>query len=166
MKLSNFSFFHSLSLSSGASSSSWRLGGESPRLRFKSRRKGLASVAVLIVLFVIALICAALLKVAFARRVELGMEERRAQAGRLAESGMDRAVARLNTSGDYAGETWGIPAEELGGRGAGSVSIQVEKVADRPDRRKVRVQADYPTGSSQRARQSREIIVVVKSSSR
>ncbi len=130
------------------------------------RRRGLASVAVLSVLFIVALIAAALLKVAFARRVELGMEERCVQAAWLAESGVDRAVARLASSGDYAGESWVIPAEELGGRGAGSVSIKVEKIADRPDRRKVRVEADYPVESSRRARQARELIVSVKSSSR
>ena len=130
------------------------------------RRRGLVSVAVLVALFVIGLICAGLLKVAFARRVEVAMEERRLQAGWLAESGVDRALARLNTSGDYTGETWELPAEDLGGRGAATVAIQVEKVADHPDRRKVRVQADYPSGSNLRSRQSREIIVAVKSSSR
>jgi hypothetical protein len=130
------------------------------------RRQGLVSVAVLVALFVIGLVCAALLKVAFARRAEVAMAERRIQAGWLAASGMDRAVARLLMSGDYGGETWDVPAEELGGRGAATVAIRVETVADRPDHRKVRVQADYPVGSSLRSRQSRELIVVVPSSSR
>ncbi len=61
----------------------------------RRRRRGLVSVAVLIALLVIGLVCAGLLKVALSRRAEVGMEERRLQAGWLAESGMDRAVARL-----------------------------------------------------------------------
>jgi hypothetical protein len=130
------------------------------------RRRGLASVVVLIALFIIGLVCAALLKVAFARRGEVAREERRIEAAWLADSGLARALARLDHSGDYAGETWEIPAEDLGGRGSASVLIRVEKVADRPDRRKVRVQADYPSGSSLRARQSREIIAAVPSSTR
>jgi type II secretory pathway pseudopilin PulG len=136
------------------------------RAMIRKRRRGLVSVAVLIALFVIGLVCASLLRVALSRRSEVGREERRLQAGWLAESGMDRAVARLLASGDYAGETWEVPAGDLGGRGAATVAIRVEPVADRPDRKKVRVQADYPSGSSLRARQSREIIVVVKPSSR
>ena len=130
------------------------------------RRRGLVSVAVLIALFVIGLVCAGLLKVALGRRAEVGREERRAQAAWLAGSGVDRAVVRLGASVDYTGETWEIPADDLGGRGAATVAIEVEKVADRPDRRKVSVRADYPSGSSLRVRQSREIIVVVQSSTR
>jgi hypothetical protein len=138
---------------------------DAPR-RYSLRRSGLVSVAVLIALFVIGLVCAGLLKVAFARRAEVAMNERRVQAEWLAESGLDRAVARLKASVDYAGETWEVSTEDLGGRGAATVAIQVEKITDRPERRKVRVQADYPTGSSLRSRQSRETIVTIMSSSR
>ena len=120
-------------------------------------RRGLVSVAVLIGLIIIGIVCAGLLKVALTRRAEVGSEERRLQAEWLAESGLERASARLAASTDYPGETWEIPAEDLGGRGAGTVSIQVEPVADHPDRRKVRVHADYPTGSDRRSRQGKEI---------
>jgi Tfp pilus assembly protein PilX len=136
------------------------------RRHLMRRRSGLVSVVVLITLFVIGLIGMALLKVAFARRAELGMEERRVQAIWLAESGVDRAIARLNASAEFAGETWEVSAEDLGGRGAATVAIQVEKVPDRPARRKVRVQADFPIGSSLRSRQSIETIVTIQSSSR
>ena len=126
----------------------------------------LASVAVLIALIIIGLVCAGLLKVALARRAEVERAERLAQAAWLAESGMDRAVTRLSASGDYAGEVWEIPAEEFGGRGSAKVSIRVEGVADHSDRKKVRVQADYPAGSSLQARQSREFVVAVQPPSR
>ena len=129
-------------------------------------RPGMASVAALVVLLVVGLICGVLLKIALARRVEVGREERLLQAAWLAESGLDRAASRLGSSADYAGETWSITAEELGGRGSATVAIAVEKVADQPDRRKVRVQADYPADSRLRARQSREIVVTLPKSPR
>ena len=127
-------------------------------------RHGLVSVAVLIALIVIAIVAAALLKVALSRRAEVGMEERRLQAGWLAESGVERALARLSASGEYPGESWEIPPEDLGGRGPATVAIRVDRVADQADRRKVRVQADYPSGSSLRSRRSREFIVQLKPS--
>ena len=89
----------------------------------------------LIGLIVIGIICAGLLKVALARRAEVGAEERGLQADWLAESGLERASARLSAAGDYSGETWQIPAEELGGRASGTVAIRVEPVADHPERR-------------------------------
>jgi type II secretory pathway pseudopilin PulG len=130
------------------------------------QRRGLTSVAVLIALIIIAIITAGLLKVAFARRALINAEERRLQAGWLAESGLERASSRLAASSDYTGETWEIPAEDFGGRGSATVLIQVEKPLDQPDRRKVRVQADYPAKSSLRTRQSREIIIPIPLPSR
>jgi hypothetical protein len=114
-----------------------------------------------VALLVVALIGAALLKVALARRVETVMEERRVQAGRLADSGVGRALARLAASADYTGETWTIPAEEIANRGSATVSIRVEPQAGQANRRAVRVQAEYPAGSDLRSRQSRDLIVSV-----
>ncbi len=124
-------------------------------------RRGLTSVALLIALFLVGLIAAAILKVAVARRAEVAREERRLQAGWLAESGMGRAAARLAASAAYTGEVWEIPADEFGGRGAGTVTIRVEPIADRPARRRVSVQADYPSGSGSRARKSQETVMEI-----
>ncbi len=123
------------------------------------RRRGLTSVAALIALMIIALVCAAILKVGLARRSDVMAAERRLQADWLVESALDRASARLARSPDYPGETWEIPAEAFGGRGAASVTIRVEPVADAPGRRRVAVRADYPSGSSLRARRARETIM-------
>ncbi len=132
----------------------------------RKHRRGLVSVAVLIGLIIIGIICAGLLKVALARRAEVGSEERRLQAGWLVESGLDRASARLAASADYTGETWEVPAEELGGRAPGTVAIAVEPVPEHPERRKVKVRADYPAGSDRRSRQSREIEMSINPPSR
>lgn len=124
-----------------------------------NRRRGLTSVVALIALVIIALVCAAILKVGLSRRVDLAGTERRLQADWLAESALDRASSRLALAPDYGGETWTIPAEDLGGRGPASVVIRVEPVADRPDRRRVVVQAEYPSGATLRARRGKEIVM-------
>jgi type II secretory pathway pseudopilin PulG len=119
------------------------------------------SVVVLIALIIIAIVSAALLKVAMTRRASTQAEERRIQAGLLADSGLERAASRLEASPEFTGETWEIPAQELGDRGRGVVTIVVEPIADRPRFRKVRVQADFPAESQLRARVTREAILPI-----
>ncbi len=79
----------------------------------------------------------------------------------MAESALDRAAARLAADPGFRGETWNIPAERLGGRDAGVVRIEVLAVPDHADRRLVRARADYPTTGTRRARESREIAIVL-----
>jgi Tfp pilus assembly protein PilV len=119
------------------------------------------SVIVLIALIVIAIICAALLKVSVARRSNIKAEERRVQAALLAESGIDRAVSRLSASRDYTGETWEISSEDLGGRGPAVVLIAVVPGPDPLEDRKVRVTADFPARSEYRTRESRELSITI-----
>lgn len=129
-------------------------------------RRGLVSVAILIALIVIGLVCAGMLRAALGRRSEVGIEERRLQASWLAESALGRASARLAESDTYTGEAWDIPAGEMGGRDAGSVLIRVEPVPDHPDRRKVTIQADYPRDQVRRARRSLEVVLTITPSAR
>ena len=133
--------------------------------RPRPRRRGLASVAIMIGLLIIGLIGFGLLKVGLARRGNVATEESRLQAGWLAQAGLDRAFARLAAE-DYRGETWKIPAEDLGGRGAGSVAIRVEAVEGKTRLRKVRVEADFPSDSSSRARASKDTIIEIPPPSR
>ena len=131
---------------------------ERPGPSLRSRR-GAVVVVMLVALVLIALIGGTLLRTGLARRRELRMEERALQARWLAESGLERAVARLAESPDYRGETWTIPAAELGGSGSGTVAIAVEPDARRPGRRLVRVLADYPDGAEPRARRRAQATV-------
>ncbi len=126
-----------------------------------ARRRGLTSVAALVALLLVALVCAAILKVGLARRAALQGVERGLQADWLAASALDRAAARLALTPDYPGETWEVPASELGDRGSGRVEIRVEAVADHPDRRRVAVTADYPGGSIRRARRAKSATIAL-----
>ena len=131
------------------------------RRRIAGRRgdSGLIAVVMVVALVVIALIGGALLRVAAARRAQVRMEERRLQADWLAESGLERASARLAGDAGYLGETWQVPPAELGGPWGATVSIAVEAVPDRPDRRLVRVRAEYPREAQRRARRTVQAIM-------
>jgi hypothetical protein len=116
------------------------------------RRRASITVAVLVCLLVIMLIGASLLRIAGSQRAAVLGEERMLQADWLAESGMERAAARLAADPLYAGETWPIPADALGGGSSGLVSIRVESRPDEPGLRLVTVQADYPAEVVRRMR--------------
>jgi hypothetical protein len=121
------------------------------------RPAGVVGVAVIVLLSLIALIVGALLRQGMARRAQARAEERRLQADWLAESALERASARL-AAGDYQGETWEIPAADLGGRHAATVRIDVETSPGRSDpaRVRVKVRAEYPRGAESPARRRRE----------
>jgi type II secretory pathway component PulK len=102
------------------------------------------------------------LKMIAVQRQSVELQTRQIQAGWLAESAVERACARLSAEANYRGETWNIPATDLGGRDGATVAIRVDDLADKPDRRTIRVEADYPTEPDQRTRQSREVTVPLK----
>lgn len=123
------------------------------------RDAGAVAVVVLICLVLIAMIGGALLRTGLVQRRRIQGEERRLQAQWLAESGLERAGARLAGSPSYRGETWQVPAADLGGPWSGTVTIAVEPVPARPGQRTVRVLADYPNGAGPRARQHKDAVV-------
>jgi hypothetical protein len=83
------------------------------------------------------------------------------QADWLAESGLERAAARLRHDPSYRGERWTIPAALLGGRCGGAVKLRVDAIPGRPAQRRVRAEADYPDDPRRRARRSRETILAI-----
>jgi hypothetical protein len=112
-------------------------------------------VMVIACLIVFAIVFGVLTKLGLAARSQARAEERRLRAAWLAESGLERAWARLSASKSYAGETWEIPAETLRGPDAAVVRIVVEDVPGKAGTRRVSAQADYPREGTSRARQSR-----------
>jgi type II secretory pathway component PulK len=131
--------------------------------------RGLTVVAVLVCLIIITLVSGSVLKIGLAQRELARAHERRLQAEWLAESGVQRALARLSTDRDYTGETWSFGAQDLGqsekaSESAGTVAIAVERIAADPDRRRVKVTADYPRDPPRRARHTREFMIDLKQS--
>jgi hypothetical protein len=124
-------------------------------------RRGFIAAAIVVVLFVLVLLGSGLLRVVWLRHGDLRAAERRLQAEWLAESALDRAAARLADDPSYAGETWNIPADRLGGRDDATVRIEMRPSPGHADRRVIRARADYPAAEARRSRQSREITIVV-----
>ena len=118
-------------------------------------------------ILIVVLVCLAVAATMFVLVVKQAAMERQAirtsqwtlQALWLAEAGVERAAARLAANPSYSGETWSIPAQELAAEYGAAVRIHVETVADQPERRLVRVEADYPDASELRCRQVKQIVV-------
>jgi type II secretory pathway component PulK len=115
-------------------------------------RPGAVLLVVLICLAVSSLIFGLVLRTGLTERRLVRAQERQIQAALLAESGLERAAARLAADRDYQGETWTISADQLGGFDA-QVRISIETRTDRT--RTVTAQADYPAEVADRARETR-----------
>jgi hypothetical protein len=127
--------------------------------RARGHERGAISIFVLVCLLVIGMICAAILRIGFSERARLRVEERRLQAEWLVESGLERGAAKLAASPAYAGETWDLPAEELGGGHTGRVTISVEGPAKGVGLKRLRVRAEYPRDGALSIRLTKEITV-------
>jgi type II secretory pathway component PulK len=134
------------------------------RVRYEttSDRRGLVLIVVMVCLVVFATLCGVLLKLALVEQRQVRMQEWRLQAEWLAESGIERAAARLADSADYAGETWTVATQEFA---EGAVTIEVERVEARPNLRLVRVRADYLRQGVRSARHSKDVQVEIKQQS-
>ena len=129
--------------------------------RKKRKPRGGVLLLVVVCLSVMALVFGSLVKISVAERAGARSEERRLRAEWLAESGLERAWAKLADDKDYAGETWELSAAMLRGLDPGVVRIRVDSLAGKVGRRRVTAQADYPRDSGTRARQTRVIEINV-----
>jgi len=131
------------------------------RQTFASPRCGMVMFVAIACLSIAALVFLAILKTAVAERAAIDTRHRLEQAGWLAESALERAAARLAADPGYRGETWSIPAAELDGKAGAAVTIRVEPIDGRADRRLVRVEAQYPDAPHHRARRSKQAFMDV-----
>jgi type II secretory pathway component PulK len=120
-------------------------------------RRGAVMLYALVCLMLLSLIGASLLKLATAQRHQVRREQSRMQAAWLAEAGIERAVALLADDADYAGETWELSADDIGGADAASVQIEVVTTEADSRQRTVAVTAEYPNDADRRARVSKQV---------
>jgi len=112
---------------------------------------------VLVALGLAAVIVGALLQLAGMERSLLTSRQQESQARWLAESGVERAVARLAADRQYAGETWSLTQDDLSGRGRGEVTIRVETDAASANRKLISVEADFPSDATSRKRYTKQL---------
>mgnify|MGYP001236445992 CR=1 FL=1 len=116
----------------------------------RAPRRGMVLI-VLLVLFAISMTLFGLWAQSAVREHQrMTMYAYRMQSVRLAESGLARAVARIAADPQYDGETWMIPAADLGGKHAAEVRIRITPATDAA-RLHVEAVAEYPAGAVRRA---------------
>ena len=123
------------------------------------RRQGTILVVVIGGAMVALVIFTSIVKLAAAGRRMADQRAWQIQATYLAESALERAAWRLGADDGYTGETWNLSADELAGQDGAAVEIQVETIPEQPNRRLVRIRADYPDHPRHRARQSKQAVV-------
>ena len=137
------------------------------RKRSRNRgRRAFSTFLVLCCLGLVMMLSAAAVKIAFASHQAVQTAAWNAETLWLVESGLQKAQAALAADEKYAGETWTISAEQLQGQDPGVVRIRVEPVADQPQSRIVRVEADYPDDPVHRVRSEKEKIISLPKSSK
>lgn len=142
-----------------------RMAGQKQSIRLKPARQGAAVIVAIVCLAVAAMVFLGLLRTIIAQRETVQTEAWRVQAAWLAESGLERAMARLAKDRQYSGETWTIPADLLDARNGAVVTIKIEPAPEEPNGRLVRVQADFPDHPEHRARQTKEVTVPLRPAS-
>src|SRR5689334_20537125 len=108
-----------------------------------NRRKAMLTIAVMVCLVVLGALAAAWTRTLVLERRAIENRHQRLQAEYLARSGMERARTKAET-GDYAGETWRVEANELDGRHGGTVQIDLRPSSTEPDTRLVKAVARFP----------------------
>ncbi|MDZ4685437.1 MAG: hypothetical protein SH850_10275 [Planctomycetaceae bacterium] len=121
------------------------------------RRRGAALVMAIVTIAVVTAVAAALVQLAVAQRKQFEAERRHSQAEWYAEAGLDRAVAALEKSADYTGESWTIDEEATGRKRTATVVIAVQRDRQPPQ---LTVVAEYPVGELHRSRSRRELTLV------
>ena len=140
------------------------MNGKSPRrraagpLRIGSRWGGVL-IAVLVCLLVVSMISAAMVRSMIQSHRQMRVHQQRAQAFWLAESAAGLARARLGSNPDYPGETWSVPADQLGTSAAGAVTIRVEAIGDQPSMRRIVIDATYPIDPLRRTRYQKQLVM-------
>ncbi|MEK6261759.1 MAG: hypothetical protein AABP62_24435 [Planctomycetota bacterium] len=125
----------------------------------QSPRRGAMIVFAILALLIVSMLGASLLKTVSISRQQLQRESLHTQAVWLADSGAARAVAQLNASPEYTGETWSVPAEQLSAGRTASVRIAASPVPDHPERTIIVATAEYPQDSPTAIRFTKRITV-------
>ncbi|MFZ5833517.1 MAG: hypothetical protein ACOY3P_25810 [Planctomycetota bacterium] len=149
-------------------------------------RRGAVMIVALVTLLVVTALVAGMLRSLALRRSAAELAVWQLQAAALAESGLERAAARLAVDQDYRGETWSVSVKQRSGDAAGVVEVAVEPprtdlsripgtsagpnpssdLATASSAWQVHVVAQYPADSHHCARQERRAAVVLPSATR
>ena len=119
-------------------------------------RRGFVLIGVVVVLAISLTLFGVWAQAAVRQHGRLRSQQLRLQAVRLAESGLARAMARRGADAQYTGETWSVPAPDLGTAYAAEVRIRIAPTREATALR-FEATAEVPADSPRRAKITRRI---------
>lgn len=122
------------------------------------RRRGAVLIMTLVCLALATIVGGVLLRWIVLEHKLLATRANESQARWLAETGIERAAARLAADADYSGETWQFSAGELPSGHAAQVELRIEAIEGQPRQRSLLVMAEYPTDADAPARVRKQIV--------
>jgi Tfp pilus assembly protein PilX len=136
------------------------LNDRSLNLNTNKHRPGAKRGFVLIVVIVLLSLCVTLFGVwaraVLRERSRVANQQLQAQAVRLAEAGVHRAIVRLAADGKYQGETWSVPASDLDKTHAAEVRIRIVP-NDGDGKTRYEATAEFPVGKLHRAQFTKSV---------
>lgn len=140
----------------------WRLGRaarlSSPQASTPGTQRddGIVVIAVLVALVISVTLFGLCARAAVREHRQLANQHLRLQTTRLAEAGLQRAIAQRTANPQYTEETWSIPAVDLAGPHAAQVQISVTPNTD-GTALALKAVAKYPIGEVRHAQVTKEI---------
>jgi Tfp pilus assembly protein PilX len=119
--------------------------------------RGSALIIALICLVLVSALTATLVQIVILQRSQVERDEWQLQAEWLAESGVDRAAARLAADGAYTGEEW-LPQPPGAPAPLGRVRIAIDRSSGTNEPH-VTVVADVPHDADERARVRKNVVL-------
>ena len=134
-------------------------GAERQPLRYalSPARRGAVIILAMVCLIIVSAVGSSLVKSALLQRRQVIRDQQRHQAEWLAQAGLERAAAILQSNPEYTGDGWTVPLESQAGK-PGHVAIRVE-AGDRTNHRTITVVAESPRDADRGATITRRIDV-------
>ena len=99
----------------------------------------------------------ALMRTASLTHRTLKQEEIRLQANQLADAGCSRLIRLLQKNPEFTDEAWTVPPEQLEPGRTATIRMKVSTDAAKPNRKRAKVEVEYPVGHPDLVRITREI---------
>lgn len=130
-----------------------------PAKQPRSRRAGYALILSMLSLALFGMAAAMLVKSLDWQRSIVRADAIRLQVDWLAQSALQRAAAKLSGQPDYAGETWSLTADDLGGNSTAKIVITATKATEPTSRRQLQIHLEYQEAGELVAQLSRTATV-------
>ncbi|MEI8381319.1 MAG: hypothetical protein WCJ09_14420 [Planctomycetota bacterium] len=127
-------------------------------------RRGTIIIIAMVILLIFMAISTTLIGSVIQTRTQFIREEQFLQTSLLVDAGLRRGVVQLRSDGTYQGEAWQIPADPAAGLDSAKIVIVVASAADAQGEQTVTATAEYPVGTPNPIRITRDISISLRES--